>query len=1086
MRKTDRSEAAWAKTAAISEWPVVARDPAAVGTLQPDDATASPAGELVQGRYRLMNELGRGATGSVYVAKDVRLDRRVAVKISHETVDGALDAEVSAATRINHGNVNPVFDRGTLPTGQGYVVTALARGANLREVMEQERPVAWRRVVAWIEGIAAGLDEVHGHGLVHGDIKPENVVLRRLHDGTLQPLLIDFAFSVASGQPLQGLAGTPAYLAPERHGQTPATPGSDIYALGVLAFELLSGRNPFLRPRLGDCLAAHRAPVRPSLGRSPTGRWPDGLQGIFDRVLAIDPAQRPTSAKSFAAELRAALEPYWEPVGGAVCSACARTHVRRGGFCPDCGASAVAQRCARCDSELLDLTSTRCQRCSATLYPVRGQLPPPHRPKGPLLRRPRAVLTLDDSDHAAADSHFRFQTVVEAHGGWVPLDLGNLRVAIFETSARGETAAESALRAAQAFLRNRQVRGEGSDSATLGLEVGEAGTVGLGVRGGRFEAAGDAIRAAIALAIRRDCSTRLRLGGAAASLLAARHPLGHIDGVWTTQRRPVNADVMPETLSSALLVLEAVPDQRRLSLARTRSRADALWIASAWLSGGGYLLEAHGAPGCELPLAPLPALVRAAVEPSMSRTEFQARLVDAVSGDAQTKAQLVANVGDVLAALDWQTSHYIRHAQLFSGERLRQGLVAALEIGTHDQPLAIVLNHQPAASGPGIEALLHHLRKRAVDALVVVVGEGLEELAYDAIVKERQSASPTSTLDGGHGTNRDDDPADQPAAPAMYESLLTAVQVLGPEVPLGMLRELFGSQPIELPIEYGLAHGHLRIAPSDAYDGSPTASILTEGVPPNLHAAESRALHRRALDWLGRPSHRKSHTHAIRVARHHLGAGAPLAAAEHYLRAAVDVEFDDAAAARWAVRAAVTAITAADEQAVDPTLLAAVRVELQRARGRLEAVHGDPERGLAMLDALNGTGITLDTEDRLAQAEAHRKLNQCEARADCLRSALAQLPSDEPHHAIARVQIALHLAAALQIRGETASARRTLVMTRNALAYDARRSASDTLKADADADTDTVTAPATSVDPELSEALLLDAMQELEEMIATF
>lgn len=1091
MSQPDRSQAEWAKTAAISEWPVAAHGQSEAFASAPEEDDDPSTGELVQGRYRLINEVGSGATGRVYVARDVRLDRRVAVKISHDPLDDTLDAEVSAATQINHGNVNPVFDRGTLPTGQAYVVSALARGASLREVMEQERPVAWERIVVWVEGIAAGLDEVHGHGLVHGDIKPENVVLRRLHDGTLQPLLIDFAFATASGQWLQGLAGTPAYLAPERHGQSPATPGSDIYALGVLAFELLTGRNPFLQPRLSDCLAAHRAPARPSLGRSPRGRWPDGLQAIFDGALAVDPASRPTSAKSLAAALRRVLEPHWEPVAGAVCSACARTHVRPGGFCPDCGASAVPRRCARCDSELLDLASTRCLSCNGALYGPRARLPQRQAFVGPLLRRPRAVLVLDDSVDAAADSCFRFQTLVEAHGGWMPLELGNLRIALFEASARGETTAEAALAVAQAFLQDCMVRGEGNEGATVGLEVGQARTVGLGVRGGRFEAAGDAIRDAIALAIRRDCSTRLRLGDTAATLLAARRPLGRVDGVWTTRRRPVNADLMPEALSTALLELDGVPEQRRLTLARTRSRTDALWIASAWLSGGGCLLEAHGTPCCQLPLEPLPALVRAAVEPVMSRSEFQARLVDAVSGSSPTSAQLVANVGDVLAALDWQTSHYVRYIRLFEGDRLRHGLIAAFEIGTQGQPLAIILNDQPAASGPGVEALLEHLRSRAVDALVVVVGDGLAELQYDAVADCQQPGATNRLREPGNaagkGASCEARPEeDLPAAPALYDALLSAVQTLGPEVPLGLLREPFGDQPIELAIEYGLAHGQLRVAPSDAYDGSPTVSTLAGKRSADLHPAERQALHRRALEWLVRPKHRKSYTHAFRMARHHLGAGDPLAAAEYYVRACDDVEFDDAAAARWAVEAATEAIAAAGAGTTDPTLTAEVREDLERARARLEAVHGDPVRGLEMLEEIAGRGIALGTLDLLAQAEAHRKLSQSDARHACLRSALARVSSDDRHGAIGRVEIALQLAAAQQLRGETASARRTLVMVRNALSYDASRRASQALEPDADADTDTVTAPATRVDPELGEALLLDAMKELEDMIATY
>lgn len=1087
MRDKDHREldSGWARTVSISQWPALTEDLAEPWVHIHSSLTNDRMDALIHDRYRLLSELGRGASGSVYIADDTRLDRRVALKISHEPLDRTLDVEVAAATRVNHGNINPVFDRGILPSGHGFVVSALARGANMREVMELERPVAWRRVVLWIEGIAAGLEEVHGHGLVHGDVKPENVVLRRLHDGQLQPVLIDFAFSHTSGEPLDGMVGTPAYLAPERHSESAATPSSDIYALGVVAFELLTGRNPFLRPRVSSCLAAHQAPERPSLGRSPTGHWPAELQAIFDSVLAIDPARRPTSAKAFAAQLRVALEPYWEPVGGAVCSGCARTHVRRDGFCPDCGASAVSQRCSRCDSEVLDLTSTRCQRCGATLYSVRGEVPRACEPKSVSLRRPRAVLVLYDPCQVETETQFRFQATIQAHGGWMPLDLGNLRVAVFESSTRAETAAEAALRTARAFFRERQARGEGSDATTLSLEVGQADTIGLGVRGGRFEATGEAISAAIQLAMRPDCSTHLRLGDAAASLLAARRELVRVDGVWTLEQRPIDADIMPDALSTALLELEALPDLRRLSMARTQSAEDALWLASAWLAGGGLLLEAHGRPDVRLPFEPLPHLVRAAVEPSMSRSEFQTRLVEEVSRTIESKAQLVASVGDVLAELDWQASHYELNFKLFPTSKVLQGLVAAFEIGTLDQPVAIVLHGQPDSSGPGLDALLDHLRRRDVDALVVIVGSGLDALECDVTIDSMQSgAAIPTTGEDADTARRAGTSGDRPEPPSVYDAFLSAVHVIGPEVPLGLLRELFAPQRIELPLEYGIAHGDLRLTSSDAYDGTHAVSTLADVAAPAIHAAEARALHRFAIEWMGRPEHRRSRTHSTRMALHHLGAGAPLAAAEHSLRAALQVECDDPTAARWSVEMAMNALATISSQSVDQAMIEAVREELARANCRLEAKHGDPARGLAMFEELATGGMRLAAEDRIAQAEAHRRLQSDAEHEAHLRRALAQIGSDAPDGAFARVQIALHLAAALQIRGETATARRTLVMTRNALTYDSRRSGPQLISADAD--TDTLSAPATSVDPALNEALLQDALYELDQMIGTF
>jgi serine/threonine protein kinase len=263
------------------------------------------------GRYQLEERLAAGGFGEVWRASDLTLRRPVAVKLLHagfarhpETL-ARFRAEARNAGALTHENIARVYDYGEPPEAPApFIVMELVEGASLQAVLARGA-LPPGRVLDIIAQVAAGLDAAHRAGMVHRDIKPGNLLLR--HDGILK--ITDFGISHAAGAaPLTStgqLMGTPGYLAPERARGGSALPASDLYSLGVVAWECLAGEPPFT----GDVLtvtAAHRDRPLPSL---PAG-VPSGLAGLVHALTAKHLAYRPGSAADVvvrAGQLRAWL-----------------------------------------------------------------------------------------------------------------------------------------------------------------------------------------------------------------------------------------------------------------------------------------------------------------------------------------------------------------------------------------------------------------------------------------------------------------------------------------------------------------------------------------------------------------------------------------------------------------------------------------------------------------------------------------------------------------------------------------------------------------------------------------------------------
>jgi len=264
-------------------------------------------GTVLSGRYRLEAPLGTGATAAVWRARDVDLGRLVAVKLLHTTgVDPELAARFTREGRIlgrlNHPNIVPVVAAGD-DDGQPYLVMALVEGPSLKERLAVTGPYPVAEAVGLVADIAAGLATAHRVGVVHRDVKPGNIVCG--DDGV--PRLVDFGIARAGDLTTMTSAdvvmGTAAYLSPEQaRGEVPG-PASDVYALGCVLFELLTGRQPF-EAESAVAVAyqhVHDAPVAPSELRPEV---PVALDGIVLRCLAKPPADRYGDAGALEQALR--------------------------------------------------------------------------------------------------------------------------------------------------------------------------------------------------------------------------------------------------------------------------------------------------------------------------------------------------------------------------------------------------------------------------------------------------------------------------------------------------------------------------------------------------------------------------------------------------------------------------------------------------------------------------------------------------------------------------------------------------------------------------------------------------------------
>ncbi|TFV52406.1 protein kinase, partial [Blastococcus sp. TF02A_35] len=259
----------------------------------------NPQPGLLAGRYRLTSLIAGGGMGQVWRGHDTLLDRPVAVKVLRDQYAGdatfrtRFRAEAQHAALLTHPHIAAVFDYGEVPAGAGapasaYLVMELVEGESLADVLAREGRLDAARTVDVVRQAADGLAAAHSAGIVHRDVKPANILVTPR--GTVK--ITDFGIArSASSVAVTGtgqVIGTAHYFSPEQAGGGQATPASDVYALGAVAYECLAGRRPFEAENPVQIAVMHLrdepAPLPPEV--------PDGVRALVGRAMAKDPAAR--------------------------------------------------------------------------------------------------------------------------------------------------------------------------------------------------------------------------------------------------------------------------------------------------------------------------------------------------------------------------------------------------------------------------------------------------------------------------------------------------------------------------------------------------------------------------------------------------------------------------------------------------------------------------------------------------------------------------------------------------------------------------------------------------------------------------
>jgi len=286
---------------------------------------AEPAlkpGDTVAGTYRIEAEVGRGGMGIVYRARDVWLDRTVALKIivplweGDPVADLKLQQEAKALATLRSQHVVQVYAFGRHGASYFFAmeyVKGRPLDAILEEYQRRQSILPQHRAATIIARIAEGLDAVHEKGLVHRDVKPGNIVIE---EDTGRPVLIDFGLALQTEEmSLESVEGTPIYMAPEQAGLgvngCPVGSWSDEYGLGCVAFEMLTGRVPYTERDIVSLLHAHQLAAIPLASSVHAAAEP--FDAILSRAMAKDPADRYESCSAFARDIIRAATPVTHP-----------------------------------------------------------------------------------------------------------------------------------------------------------------------------------------------------------------------------------------------------------------------------------------------------------------------------------------------------------------------------------------------------------------------------------------------------------------------------------------------------------------------------------------------------------------------------------------------------------------------------------------------------------------------------------------------------------------------------------------------------------------------------------------------------
>jgi serine/threonine protein kinase len=270
-------------------------------------------GDIVDSRYVLGRSLGSGGMGEVYLAHDEVLDRDVALKVlrsryaGDEEFAGRFLREARSAASLSHPNIVQVYDRGETEDGISYIAMEYVPGGTLKEQIDARAPLGVREATGVAARISLALEAAHERGVIHRDIKPQNVLVTPSGDLKVTDFGIARAASAVTNSASGTVLGTAGYISPEQAMGEPVGPASDLYSLGVVLYEMLTGELPFDADNsIAVCMKHVTEPLRPPMALNPT--VPGHVNALVVKLLAKNPSDRYGSAAELLTDLERVRE----------------------------------------------------------------------------------------------------------------------------------------------------------------------------------------------------------------------------------------------------------------------------------------------------------------------------------------------------------------------------------------------------------------------------------------------------------------------------------------------------------------------------------------------------------------------------------------------------------------------------------------------------------------------------------------------------------------------------------------------------------------------------------------------------------
>jgi serine/threonine protein kinase len=287
-------------------------------------------GVVVEGRYKIESVIGQGSAGTVYKAIQELIGREVAIKVLHDYLVSDQEfikrftQEAKASSRLSHPNIITIYDFGVIPQGgRPYIAMDLLKGTPLSDYIADKNHIPTEDALPLFKQVCGALAEAHRQGVVHRDIKPENIVLVERSGQKLFPIVVDFGIArlvqeesdVARITRTGTVCGSPTYMSPEQCMSSKVDHRSDIYSLGIVIYETLTGEVPFLSDELVKVMAMHLSDnPKPLNSVRDDLHFSDAIEALVTKTLEKDPALRYQTMDELSAALDEAMKPRDQPL----------------------------------------------------------------------------------------------------------------------------------------------------------------------------------------------------------------------------------------------------------------------------------------------------------------------------------------------------------------------------------------------------------------------------------------------------------------------------------------------------------------------------------------------------------------------------------------------------------------------------------------------------------------------------------------------------------------------------------------------------------------------------------------------------